>query len=316
MGFSVLVGALAVACSFLSALFGARALFCGLPRRGLKDGVRAGGILVEGVRGLKGPSRVILGFSQVKHLIDVECRFLERKGVAASSQGAASAAMLVLISSCAVGLFVSGSALFGCLAPVLVSAVGLIHARTEEDRERQRVREAVPEVLESMADCFGSGYSLMQVLGYLAERSDDAVSPAFREGYGILRTGGTAERALLCLKNLSDSADLGFVSVALAVHHRSGGSIQATLKTAADSAKSELALKRSLRSQTAQARLSARIVSIMPLVLVSAFSFASPGFLMPFVSSPLGWVLFVLAVSMQAGGIFLVRRSLRVGDGL
>ena len=76
-----------------------------------------------------------------------------------------------------------------------------------------------------------------------------------------------------------------------------------------------LALRRSLRVQTAQAKLSARVVAIMPFLLVAAFSLASPDFLSPFFASPLGIGLLTLAIVMQVAGIILVRRALAV-DGV
>ena len=84
------------------------------------------------------------------------------------------------------------------------------------------------------------------------------------------------------------------------------------IDAASDTVKGELALRRSLRVQTAQAKLSARIVVIMPFLLVAAFSLVSPGFLMPFFSSAFGYALLAVAVVMQVLGIVLVRRALAV----
>ena len=50
----------------------------------------------------------------------------------------------------------------------------------------------------------------------------------------------------------------------------------------------------------------------MPFVLVAAFSFASPDFLMPFFSSVTGYALLALALAMQVAGVVLVRKALAV----
>ena len=84
------------------------------------------------------------------------------------------------------------------------------------------------------------------------------------------------------------------------------------LDAATDTVKGELALRRSLRVQTAQAKLSARVVVVMPFVLIAAFSLASPGFLMPFFSSVFGYALLSAAIVMQVAGIVLGRRALAV----
>ena len=106
--------------------------------------------------------------------------------------------------------------------------------------------------------------------------------------------------------------ELAFVAVALDVQHQTGGSISQVLDAARDTVESELELERSLHVQTAQARLSARIVSVMPFVLVALFSLVSEGFLEPFFNSAAGVALLLVVLSMQAAGVLAVRRMLRV----
>ena len=128
----------------------------------------------------------------------------------------------------------------------------------------------------------------------------------------MLEMGASAEDALEELRNGSSTSELAFVAVALDVQHQSGGAMGQVLDAATDAVKGELALRRSLRVQTAQAKLSARVVSVMPFVLIAAFSLASPDFLAPFFASPFGYALLALAVIMQVAGILLVRRALTV----
>ncbi len=73
--------------------------------------------------------------------------------------------------------------------------------------------------------------------------------------------------------------ELAFVAVALDVQHQTGGSMGQVLDAARDSVEGELELRRSLRVQTAQAKLSARVVSVMPFALVAVFSLVSEDFL-------------------------------------
>lgn len=107
--------------------------------------------------------------------------------------------------------------------------------------------------------------------------------------------------------------ELAFVAVALDVQHRSGGSLAAVLDAARESVESEIDLARSLKVQTAQAQLSARIVTAMPFVLIALFSLMSPGFLSPFFESMAGMALLAAALVMQVAGVVLVHRMLDAG---
>jgi tight adherence protein B len=127
--------------------------------------------------------------------------------------------------------------------------------------------------------------------------------------------GATPTEALDVFRHNEAVPELAFVSVALDVQHQSGGSIAPVLESATDSVSSELDLMRSLRVQTAQAKLSAGIVTVMPFVLVALFSLMSPGFLSPFFESFVGFLLLAVALLMQAAGVLCVRHMLKINGG-
>lgn len=87
------------------------------------------------------------------------------------------------------------------------------------------------------------------------------------------------------------------------------------LDATADSMRASFDLARSLEVQTAQARMSARIVSILPLALVLLLSLTMEGYLASFFSSPEGFALLVCAVLMEVAGIMLIKRILGVDLG-
>ena len=197
---------------------------------------------------------------------------------------------------------------------LLLCAGGLLAmaARTAHERRVDAIRDAVPMALEAMQACFGVGFTLMQTFQQVAKSLNGPLADTFQKAAHILEAGGTAERALGELRSGACASELAFVAVALDVQHQSGGAMRQVLQAAAETAKGELALQRALRVQTAQAKLSARIVAVMPLILVAAFSLASPDFLAPFFGSVAGIGLLVLALAMQVSGVLLVRRALVV----
>jgi tight adherence protein B len=129
-----------------------------------------------------------------------------------------------------------------------------------------------------------------------------------------LETGGNAQEALAVFRRYEAVPELSFVAVALDVQHKAGGSLGPVLEAARESVEGEIDLARSLKVQTAQAKLSARIVTVMPFILIALFSFMSPGFLNPFFESVAGLALLSLALLMQAAGVIAVNRLLNKGE--
>ena len=194
-----------------------------------------------------------------------------------------------------------------CALCLLVIMVGNAH-----DKQLEQIREEVPRALESMSACFSSGFTLLQAFRQVADDTPGALGETFAQSAHILEMGGTAESALAGLREGAHASELAFVAVALDVQHQSGGAMRQVLDAATDTVKGELALRRSLRVQTAQAKLSARVVVALPFALLALFSLISPGFMDPFFSGPAGYALFGIAIAMEIAGILLVHRALSV----
>ena len=218
-----------------------------------------------------------------------------------------------LLVSILLGWIVTASIALGLVLAIGMVLVSSFVVSRSQEKRREALRERIPDALRSMSVCSFAGLSLLQTFQQVSKEVDEPLSSLFITAVHDLETGRKVSEALDTLKNSADVSELAFVAVALDVQHRTGGSLQTVLEAARDSVESELNLKRALRVQTAQAKLSARIVSVMPFILVALFSLISPGFLTPFFSSVGGFILLGLAAFMQVAGIFLVRRLLNVG---
>ncbi len=239
-------------------------------------------------------------------------RMLERRGLPATAEGACSCAVAAL-AALFVGGWVLAGPLAGCALSAFASALVATAVRRDRERGAEELRDATPEALRSLGACFQAGLSLLQTFRQVGGEIDGALGASFHRAAHVLETGGTVPEALAGLKE-GASAEMAFVAVALDIQHTSGGSMRQVLDAAGDSVASEMELRRSMRVQTAQAKLSARIVSVMPFALIAVFSLTTEDFLEPFFSSVAGMGLLALAVALQVSGIVLVRRVLTVGE--
>lgn len=241
--------------------------------------------------------------------------FLGARGVTATPAALASTALAAGALATATGWAVAGSPVFG-LALVGCSLVGALGAvRADADKRQAALRDEVPDALRSLGVCFRAGLSLEQTLRQTGTEMKGPLGRLFISASHVLETGGGAGEALEVFRRRADVPELAFVAVALDVQHACGGSIAPVLDAARESVESEIDLARSLRVQTAQAKLSARIVTVMPFVLVALFSLMSPRFLAPFFESVSGAALLAVALAMQAAGVLMVHRMLDVEVG-
>lgn len=264
---------------------------------------------------LMGPASTLLRWEKAANVMDGLVLLCENRGLTASPRSLLTGLIVGAFVTAGASFVLTGSAVGAVAVPLCLIAVLSVLAGNQLDKHQESVREAVPSALESMSACFGTGFTLLQTFRQVSEDVPGPLGATFARSAHILEMGGSAQAALEELREGAYASELAFVAVALDVHHQSGGAMRQVLEAATDSVKGELALRRSLRVQTAQAKLSARVVAIMPFILVAAFSLASPDFLSPFFSGPVGYGLLSLAIVMQLAGIVLVRRALSV-DGV
>lgn len=217
--------------------------------------------------------------------------------------------LLVLV----LGTLIGGSPTFGVAVACIVFIGVISFARNRFAKRNIAMREEIPEALRTLAMSFRSGHSLPQVLHDSSQECKGYLGYLFSVASDRIDMGATPEEALSVMRGNDRVPELSFVAVAMDIQHQSGGRIALVLESAMESIEGELKLARSLRVQTAQAKLSASIVTIMPFVLIALFSLFSPDFLSPFFSSALGMAVLALALIMQLTGVLIVRRMLNVG---
>lgn len=255
---------------------------------------------------------VLLSSRKASEVIDEAAYALELRGFTATSLSLTTVVVAACVALAIFAGLATASPVAALAVPACACALGAIAVGNARDKRQEAARDAIPAALESMASCFGSGFTLQQTFQQVAHDVGGPLSGTFARASHILEMGGGADRALDELRRGSCADELAFVAVALDVQHQSGGAMRQVLQAASETVNGELALKRSLRVQTAQAKLSARVVAVMPFLLVCAFSLASPDFLMPFFQSVRGYALLALAIAMQVAGVLLVRRALSV----
>ncbi|MGI6590657.1 MAG: type II secretion system F family protein [Eggerthellaceae bacterium] len=277
--------------------------------------LRAGKSLVfrNGIRVFLPASRILLGTKRGSRFIVLMREYCRLRDWPATEQGIASIFIALELGTVLVGWIVS-SLVFGIVAALTATLLVYVVAKQACEFSRERLRDEIPSVLRSMNACFHAGYTLLQTFRQVADETEGDMSTYFTRAAAGLETGKTVDQVLGELREHADLPELGFVIVALEVQHRTGGSLREIIDAACDAVSEDLSLRRSLRVQTAQARLSARVVTVMPFVLIALLSLFTDNFLAPFFSSPAGFFVLSLALAMQAAGILAVRKVLEVRE--
>lgn len=269
-------------------------------------------VLRNGVGATAGVARWLVTLPQVAPVLNNAARLAQRKGFTASPESVASAGCVALVLVGLVCVLGTRSVLAGLLVPTCLALVTGVYCAHESEREKELLRDQVPDALRCMEACLHAGLSLPQAFAEVAAEVPSPAKESFAQVSHDLEMGYSMDEALVRFHRLSGLPELGFVAMALDVQYACGGSATPILRSAEESISRGLELRRSLRVQTAQGRLSAQVVTIMPFCLLAILSVISPGFLDPFFADVQGFTVFALAIAMQVLGVLMVRAMLKV----
>ncbi len=271
------------------------------------DSSRMQHLLRNGIPSLKPLSNELLKVRAVERFIGRLQNALAERDTETYPQSLAS-----LLLSGALAILILGSALSASFVFALTALILNSWITKQQDSYHARLREELPSAIQAMNACFCIGYSLPQIFEQVAQDLEGPLKQVFQKSAAVVGAGGTVEEALEVLKSQTHEPELFFLATALEIQHRTGSSLSQVLEVVRQSVDDQLELKRLLQTQTAQAKLSAQIVTIMPFLIIGVFSLISEGFLEPFFTSAVGIILLAIAIAMQAGGILLVRKLLKV----
>lgn len=271
-------------------------------------------LLRNGVASLMPISARLCRVGKISSLLEQSCRAIESRGRLTNPEAFCSVLFAVVFIESVVMSLLSRSLIGGLLTALLMIAVFSLWVQMWTEKRSEALRAAVPDALKAMEACTQTGLSLEQMLGQVAKEVPDDLGILFQKSAHILQMGGSSSQALECLRHGSNVPEIAFVAVALDVQHQTGGSLRQVLLAAREMVEGELSLRRHIRVQTAQAKLSARVVTVMPFILAVLLSMVSPDFLSPFFSSVTGLATLAFALAMQLVGVLIVRQMLRIDE--
>jgi tight adherence protein B len=193
------------------------------------------------------------------------------------------------------------------LAFVVPGATWALISRRVE-RRRRRFAEQLPDNLQVIASAMRAGHSFS---GALAAVVDDAPEPTRAELQRVIadeRLGVPVEEALGVVVRRMANKDLEQVALVAALQRETGGNTAEVLDRATETVRERLALRRMVRTLTAQGRMSRWIVSLLPAGLLGIITLINPDYVRPLYTTSFGHIALVIAAVMVVSGSLVIRR--------
>jgi tight adherence protein B len=194
-----------------------------------------------------------------------------------------------------------------------VAALGPVAAlEILASRRHQAFQDQLPDILDFIAGSLKAGYGLLQAVNLVVEDSQPPVSTEFKRVRTEARLGLSLEEALSKMADRLDSEDFRWVVAAISVQREAGGNLAEVLNIIGNTIRDRAATARSIRALTADGRLSAIILIILPFAEALVLFTVNPAYMSRLISDPLGpWLIGAALTLLLIGGLWL-RRAVRI----
>jgi len=186
-------------------------------------------------------------------------------------------------------------ALIGFMIPVVLM-------RGKQAKRLALFRDQLPDAIDMMISAMRAGFSFQAAMKFIGEEVSAPLGPEFTRFYEEQRLGMEVRVALLALQGRIESVDLKMFVTAVLIQRETGGNLSEVLGNISTLMRERAALKADIETLTAESKLSARILSLLPLVVFILVNVINPDFMRPMLASTSGIIMFVsAAISVMIG---------------
>ncbi|MDP9139872.1 MAG: type II secretion system F family protein [Pseudomonadota bacterium] len=210
-----------------------------------------------------------------------------------------------------VGLLISGLGL-ALLAFAIVLPLPYAKLVKDRDERMQQFDEDLPDALDVMSRSLRAGTPFSETLRVVAQEMTDPVATEFGIVFSDINYGVGVKPAFLAALERVPNISLAAVVTAVLVQREAGGNLAEILDRVAKTLRQRHRFKRRLRTLTAEGRMSAWILILMPFILALVLAFTSPGYMPMLYGDPTGLKLIGGALLAMSLGVLWIRKIIHI----
>jgi tight adherence protein B len=206
----------------------------------------------------------------------------------------------------------TGRLIPGLLLGAAALPVPLIRLSMARTRRMALFEEQLPDALTIMARALRSGHPFSGALHLVSEELQDPVAREFGATFTEINYGGDVRAALRALLERMPSVTVMAFVTSVLIQKETGGNLAELLERLAAVVRERFRFHRKLRTLSAEGRLAAWILSLMPFVLAMVLSVVNPDLLPMMTTDPTGRNLVAGAFVLLVIGVLWLRRIVRI----
>ena len=199
----------------------------------------------------------------------------------------------------------------GCAAAAGFAVYGAA-LRLRRKRRCERFAAQIPATAAMMARALRAGHSVPQILELAADQSKDPLREDFAQLSREQRLGMPLRDALLQMSRRVPVPDLRFLVSAILIQKETGGDLIQILERTAALIEERLRIRGQIRTFTAQGRMSAWVLTALPVALLLLLAIAMPDYAKTLFHDPAGRHMLMTGTVLLIVGGYTIRRIVNI----
>jgi tight adherence protein B len=170
----------------------------------------------------------------------------------------------------------------------------------------------LPDALDFLARSMRAGHAFTISLEMVGDEIHEPLGQEFRALFNEQNLGASLERSFMNFSRRVPIPDIRFFCSAVLLQRQTGGNLSEILNRLSHIIRERFRLKGQVKAVSAHGRLTATILTLLPLATLGGLILTSPGYLDPLVNSPLGRKIIGAGILAQVIGNFCIRKIIKI----
>jgi tight adherence protein B len=204
------------------------------------------------------------------------------------------------------------SHLLGAVAGFVLGGLPLWYVHRKREQRLKKIEAQLPDALDLMTRALRAGHAFSAAMKMAGEELPEPIAAELRTVHDEVNFGVSLQQALTHLSDRVPLTDLRYFVVAVLIQRDSGGNLTEILGNLSNLIRERAKLMAKVKVLSAEGRLSAWILALMPFALAGLLNVMNPAFMSKLWTDPIGISMIKYLLVMMAVGVLVLRRIVRI----
>lgn len=199
------------------------------------------------------------------------------------------------------------------LAAALIAGFApFVKIKRERTQRLALFEEQLPDAVDVVKRALRAGHPFSESLSLVAMEMQDPIAKEFGDTFADINYGSDIRNALLGLLERVPSIALTAVVTSVLVQKQTGGNLAEILEQISTVIRHRFRFYRKVKTLSAEGRMSAWILALVPIVLFAVIWVTTPGYLPTLLEQPVGRKMLMGSGVMMLIGIVWINKIIRI----